>query len=662
MNHWIIDYETLVDCTVLCAQHYKDPEDLRVFVISKLRNDVQKLYLFLVDNVIDDEFHISFNGIGFDNHITSFIMSRFGVGIYDNMHGQDIAAEIYEEAQRVINEQDFKSNWNNSVINTIDLYKLNHWDNPAKKSSLKWIQYSMDWYNIQEMPIHHTTSITKQEQLDTIIQYCINDVKSTAKIYELSKSQIALRKALTKEYELDMFSASEPRISKLLFLHFLKKKTGISTYELNKLRTRRESIRINDIILPYIKFKHPEFKSVLEKFKSIVLDTRNTKGGFKYSITHKGVKTDFGLGGVHGATTPGIYEAKDGMIIMTSDVTSFYPNLAIMNKWAPAHLPKEEFCEQYQWFFEERKKIPKKDPRNYVYKIILNSTYGLSNDENSFLYDPEFTMRITVNGQLCLTMLYEMLSMGIPGSIPIMQNTDGLEMMIPAHYKDKYLEICAEWEKLTKLSLEHDQYNKLILADVNNYIAVHKTKACSKEEWENLKLQNPHYIFTQDKDCYYYNATKCKGRFEFADLALHKNKSFLIIPKAIYYYFVHDVIPEHYLRDNKNIFDYCAGVKAKGDWKFIETCIVGVERISKELQKIVRYYVSNKGCKIVKHNNADGREIQTESGRWQQRVFNEYIDLPWPDYDVNEKYYIDRIYKEIGNITSSQNQYQLTLF
>jgi len=661
MNHWIIDYETLVDCTVLCAQHYKDPEDLRVFVVSKLRNDIHKLYHFLVDNVIDDEFHISFNGIGFDNKVTAFIMTRFGVGVYDQAAGDVIAAEIYEEAQRIIAD-DIVPGWKNNVINCIDLYKLNHWDNPAKKSSLKWIQYSMDWYNIQEMPIHHTTSITKQEQLDTIIQYCINDVKSTARIYELSKSQIALRKALTKEYDIDMFSASEPRISKLLFLHFLSKKTGMSKWELNQLRTRRETIDIGSIILPYIKFKHPEFKSVLDKFKSIVLDTKNTKGGFKYSITHKGVKTDFGLGGIHGATSPGVYEAKDGMIIMTSDVTSFYPNLAIMNQWAPAHLPKEEFCEQYQWFFEERKKIPKKDPRNYVYKIILNSTYGLSNDENSFLYDPEFTMRITINGQLCLSMLYEMLSMGIPGSIPLMQNTDGLEMMIPAHYKDKYMEICAEWERMTKLNLEHDQYNKIILADVNNYIAVHKTKSCPKEEWESLKVQNPHYIFTQDKDCYYYNATKCKGRFEFSDLALHKNKSFLIIPKAIYYYFVHDVQPEHYLRDNRNIFDYCAGVKAKGDWKFIETCVVGVERISRELQKIVRYYVSNKGCKIVKRNTADGREIQTESGRWQQKVFNEYIDLPWSDYDLNEKYYIDRIYKEISNITSSQNQYQLTLF
>jgi DNA polymerase elongation subunit (family B) len=82
------------------------------------------------------------------------------------------------------------------------------------------------------------------------------------------------------------------------------------------------------------------------------------------------------------------------MIIVSSDVTSFYPNLAIRNGWSPAHLPKKEFCTLYEWFFDERKKISKKDIRNYVYKIILNSTYGLSNDETCFLYDPEFTMRI----------------------------------------------------------------------------------------------------------------------------------------------------------------------------------------------------------------------------------------------------------------------------
>ena len=49
---------------------------------------------------------------------------------------------------------------------------------------------------------------------------------------------------------------------------------------------------------------------------------------------------------------------------MSSDVTSFYPMLAIKNGWSPAHLPSREFCELYQWFFDERKKIPKSNPMN----------------------------------------------------------------------------------------------------------------------------------------------------------------------------------------------------------------------------------------------------------------------------------------------------------
>ena len=68
---------------------------------------------------------------------------------------------------------------------------------------------------------------------------------------------------------------------------------------------------------------------------------------------------------------------------------------------------------------------------NYVYKIILNSTYGLSNDKNSFLYDPQFTMFITVNGQLTLMMLYEMIMTRIPEATALMQNTDGVETIIP---------------------------------------------------------------------------------------------------------------------------------------------------------------------------------------------------------------------------------------
>ncbi len=620
-----MDYETLSNCFVAVFEDYK--ANIRnIFIIHKLANHLPELVKFLERNRDNQEWHISFNGLAFDSQITEYILRDKDILLGSS--AEDVAGALYKKAQEIISRQDrgefSEFSERDLSILQVDLFKLNHWDNAAKRSSLKWIQYSMDWENIQEMPIHHSTEIKSMKEISTVIDYCINDVRSTKGILHKCSDQINLRGTLTGEYNIPLYSASEPRISKELFLLFLSKSIGIRKYDLKQMRTRRDFIRVSDIILPYVKFNKPEFQDLLKAYNNLVINPNNIKGAFKYVLKHKDVKTEYGLGGLHGATNSNIYEAKDGMIIMTSDVTSFYPNLAIRNKWSPAHLPKEKFCELYEWFFEERKKIPKKDPKNYVYKIILNSTYGLSIEPNSFLYDPQFGMQITINGQLLLTMLYEMLSEGIPGSIPLMQNTDGLEMMIPEQYREKYFEICKVWEDMTSLQLEHDQYRKMIIADVNNYIA----------------------IPTDEK-----KEVKCKGRFEFDKLALHKNKSFLIIRKALYNYFVKDMSPEKTLSENKNIYDYCGGVKIKGEWEFKQICVVNGEIQHETLQKTLRYYISESGCKIIKANKNDGREIQLEAGKWMQVVFNKYKKLNWEDYDIDESYYLNYIYKEIANIT-----------
>jgi len=629
-THWVMDYETLSNCFIGVFEDIKS-EDREIFVCHESRNDILELVTFLERNIAYEEWHVSFNGLAFDSQITEHILRNKEQLM--QLDGDVIANFVYDKAQSVIqrqNEGEFSEFSPRQMhIRQVDVFKLNHWDNPAKRSSLKWIQFSMDWMNIIDMPIHHSSDI-HADQIESIIAYCINDVKSTKAIMFLSKGQIELRRNLTEEYNIDLFSASEPRISKELFLHFLSKETGINKWDLRKMRTHRSQIIVKDIILPYIEFKTATFQNLLNKFNEIVIYPGQTKGGFKYSVQYKGVKTDYGLGGIHGARTSRVYKADDDMIIMTSDVVSYYPNLAIRNGWSPAHIPKKDFCNLYEWFFEERKKIPKKDPKNYVYKIILNSTYGLSNDENCFLYDPEFTMRITINGQLSLTMLYEMICEEIPGAIPLMQNTDGLETMIPRKYQDKYLEICKRWEEMTKLELEHGSYQKMVIGDVNNYIAV-----------------------TED------GTSKCKGRFEYDNLALHKNKSFLIIPKALHAYFVHGIEPRDFIAQQKNIFDYCGGVKIKGDWKFVEHHVVNQEYVKDALQHTIRYYISKSGSKIIKTNLFDEREINVEAGKWMQTVFIDYKEKDFDDYGINYVFYLEKIYKEIAGLEPDKNQLSL---
>ena len=67
-------------------------------------------------------------------------------------------------------------------------------------------------------------------------------------------------------------------------------------------------------------------------------------------------------------------------------------------------------------------------------------SYGKSNDEHSFLYDPLFMMCITINGQLLLTMLIEEITLNIPDCKILMVNTDGFECRFHKKYINIYLE------------------------------------------------------------------------------------------------------------------------------------------------------------------------------------------------------------------------------
>lgn len=664
-RHWVMDYETLADCFVAVFEHIKEDE-VKVFAVSNIQNDFESFVDFLYSNISNNEWHVSFNGLAFDAQVTEYILDNHIE--LRKLNGGQIAGYIYQFAQDTIdlmrNKMWPKYSPFKMRIRQIDIFKLNHWDNPAKMSSLKWIQYSMDWHNVLDMPLHHSEPIFHKYDHDMVIEYCINDVASTKAIMHLSKQQILLRATLTEEYGIDLYSASEPRISKELFAYYLSNNLGIEKKELKKLRTPRPIIKVKDLILPYIEFKTPEFQKLLEFFNGKILNTdpdnkSGTKNALSYSVKYQNVKTDYGLGGVHGANEKGIYQSDEDYVIMSSDVTSYYPNLAIRNKWAPEHLPRDKFCELYEWFFDERKKIPKSNPMNYVYKIILNSTYGLSNDANSFLYDPEFTMRITINGQLSLTMLYEMICEEIPNCTPIMQNTDGLETIIPRKYEDKYYEICERWEKITNLNLEHDKYQKIIFGDVNNYIAVYDWKELEYPQWKELRQKSPDDLFKATGGKFLHASAKCKGRFEYSGLALHKNKSKLIVPKAIFNYFIHGTLPEEYLKQNRNILDYCIGTKAKGEWKLEIRSIEDQEFNVTPLQKTIRYYVSKKGGKVFK-TNPDGREQQLVAGKYLQTMYNVLEEKEWAEYNIDTQYYKKLIEKEINSII--QKVRQLNLF
>jgi hypothetical protein len=81
--------------------------------------------------------------------------------------------------------------------------------------------------------------------------------------------------------------------------------------------------------------------------------------------------------------------------------------------------------------------------------------------------------------------------------------------------------------------------------------------------------------------------------------------------------------------------------------------------VETDLQSTIRYYVSTKGCQLYKKHR-DGRIQQLEAGTWLQTIYNQHRELPWEEYDVDDKYYLEQIYKEILNIQPKKKS-QLSL-
>jgi hypothetical protein len=227
------------------------------------------------------------------------------------------------------------------------------------------------------------------------------------------------------------------------------------------------------------------------------------------------------------------------------------------------------------------------------------------------------------------------------------------------------------------LQLEYEKYTKLIIPDVNNYIGIYEGKEISKEDaYEKIKDFPKPLIKKTKEGKFKYFGVKCKGRFE-VDKPLHKNKSYRINRIAYYNYFVHGVEPEITIAQNQNIFDYCAGVRAKGEWKFVATCLEDGSIIDNKLPKTLRYYVSTKGCKLRKlkeewavpkkpteedlfsqqalYSNTpiltQVKSIKLEADRCLEQLNNRIDESKtFDDYEVDTLFYIKKIRKEIKNI------------
>ena len=496
MNDLINDIETYPNCFLISFLQISTGK-VRVFEMSPWKNDWAEFKLF-ARNCQDGFIRwVGFNNYYFDYPVIHYMLSKYKLGTYD---GAVLAKAAYAKAQELIqagkDEKFTQIIWdNNQLVPQVDLYRIHHFDNVARSTSLKVLEFNMRSETVEDLPFDYKKPIT-QEQSKKLISYNIHDLKETEKFYHKSKEMIEFREKLSAKYERNFLNHNDTKIGKDYFIMELEK-AGVKCYNFDDgsrapNQTKRPVIKIRDVIFPYVQFKRPEFNAVLAWMKR--QEISQTKGVFteldieglrdleqytnmkmvKKKIKNlncivDGFQVDFGTGGIHGSIESTIVEEDEHYALIDYDVTSLYPSIAIVNEVFPKHLTKK-FCSVYAQLKADRVSYKKGTPENAMLKLALNGVYGDSNNQFSVFYDPQYTMTITINGQLMLCMLAERY-LEIPSVKLLQLNTDGITLKVAR--KDEHLieKANEEWMKMTKLQLEKARFSRLFIRDCNNYIA-----------------------------------------------------------------------------------------------------------------------------------------------------------------------------------------------
>ena len=638
MNVLCYDIETMQEFFLVVV--YNPQEDKYYqFGVNRWQNDLDKFIRFTEQHT--DFYWVGYNNLRFDSQVVEWVIRN-----YDNWHiltNLDICGRIAQKAADVIHDANYdvfpEYREQDLSLRQLDLFKIHHFDNKNRRVSLKRLEFEMDLENIEEMPIHHSkTDMTTVELLQTA-EYCVNDVQATYQFYLVTigqcdhplyrgNNQIELRQDIEQEFGIPCLNYSDSKIGDEMIKKFYCQEKGIDYKELPKKGFFRANVNVRNCIADYVAFKTPELQDFLKKMKKTVLGMQDD---FKEEIHFYGNVYSFMKGGLHTENKPEVFEADDEHSIVDWDVSSYYPAIIINNGRYPKHLGKE-FLSGYKQMFDKRlelKPLAKKDKRIKgivgALKLAVNSVYGKSSDMQNWIYDRQLTMFTTITGELSLMMLIE--AYELAGIHVISANTDGVTILVKNASFDNMTAINKWWMTLTSYELERTDYQKIIFSTVNDYLAI-------KTDGEIKK----------------------KGDF-LTDFELHKNKSARIVPIALEAYYVHDIPIATTIMAHNNIYDFCLRQKSSKDFHY-----EGWNRASGEktvYNKLIRYYVSNVGEKLLKVKNPECQSnaadvSQVEAGEWMCTVCNHLPkNTDVSTAGINYQYYIEKAERIVHKIATN---------
>lgn len=591
---------------------------------------------------------------------------------------------LYDTSQRIIRNSDNDVLWQDNFTNMLmknrlnfrdlDLFQIFRLDHFHK--SLKQTSINIKWYNlleyhmppISELDVDYYYRLTENrglsiEQLNRLYrnsferylhpswkkemeEYNDNDVFICCELVRMNQEEIRLRYMISKEYEINVLSASRSTIADKVIVKLYSKFTGLHPKRFIDTKTIRRKIEVSEILSDKIQFLSPQLNDLLQSLRSLVL--RGEKGEFERTFTYAGTSYTLATGGLHSNEIPAIYVADDKQTIVDRDVTSYYPNLIRSLKVCQKHLNPKAWFRIADTIVDERtehKHLAKDKSLSLILqikhftaaaclKIVANAgIFGKMGSEKSFLCDKKAMYKVTINGQLFLLMLIERLEDA--GIHVISANTDGIVTIVPKGLEETADNICHWWEKHLGLELEFTRYNKYITEGVNSYLTV---KTDGKKKFKGR--MNPK-MYLED---------------------LSKGYNSPIVAKAVTEYFINGTPVMETLRNSKSILDFCRTQNVNRKYYIEYTHVVDHKMVVEEVQRNTRFYVSLTGGSLMKveilgwdENNQPKLKKSSLCAGQRVTVCNLVEDKDISELNINYLYYYNECMAIIEPIEQSRN-------
>ena len=619
-NSVVIVYDIEIFPNVFhCTCKDTETNKLYFFEISNRKNQLTQLVDFFFYKNIGDKIFCGYNNKHYDDVIVNYLIDFYYK--MDTLTYDKICKSLFNLSHTIVTSEEgdiskFKRWKYAKYFYSMDLLTMLF--SSKLRVGLKEMQVTMHYKNVEEYS-GNFDDILKDSEIDSMIQYNINDVESTTELLNRLSDDVQLRLFIEKEYGIDALSMDSVKFGETILLKKYCEETKLSEQYVKTLRSPMDYIPLKDVILPFISYKNPKLQDVLKDMKSQIVYSKEHKG-YEKKFVLSNVCYSVAVGGIHSLHTPKIFIPNANEYIGHSDVASMYPSFIIKYKWIPRHLGKE-FWQIYSQIYKERieAKHSGQKLKNLALKLTLNSVTGKMQQETSWMYDPFSVFKIRINGQLILLMLVDRL---LELNCKIVQvNTDGVMYIAQKTQRNAVQEAVHEVEQLSQLTFESDDYEAFYQYAINDYFGVEKGYSQSHD---------PKLI-------------EKKGMF-ITDPRLGKGLAPAIIPKAVINYFLTKQPTSEYIKNSKNIEDFLMYQRVDKKFKVLHGDV--------PIQRINRFYASTNDYSLFKVDpTGKVANMLTKSG---VTILNKMNDIPIEGRHLNYQYYISEANKIISEFVYQQ--------